>query len=238
MNGIGARLETFGPLIEELDPELEVIRFDAPGIGGSALPEVPYRFRSLSNLLGRMVRELGYDKVDILGISWGGGLAQQFARSQHSLCRRVVLVATGTGALMVPGSPKVLGRMVTPRRYRDPEYLLKIAPEIYGGSTRTDQERMRALLDDFEGGGPRRAYALQLAAGLGWTSVGFLPLLRQKTLVLQGNDDPIIPSVNGQILARLIRNATLHVYDGGHIELATNPRLLAPVIDTFLNAPD
>ncbi len=49
-----------------------------------------------------------------------------------------MLVATGTGALMVPAHPRVLAKMLTPRRHRDPEYAARIAPEIYGGSMRTD----------------------------------------------------------------------------------------------------
>ncbi len=237
MNGIGARLETFDPLLDALDPELDVIRFDAPGIGGSSTPAAPYRFRTLANTLGRLLDELGVGEVDILGISWGGALAQQFAFSQRSRCRRVVLVATGAGAMMVPGHPRVLRRMATPRRYRDREFLLEVAPEIYGGSARTSPASTRSLLDTFEGGGQPKAYALQLLAGLGWTSATFLPLLSQRVLVLTGDDDPIIPTVNGHLLAGLLRHSELHVYPGGHIELVANPRLLTPYIETFLQRP-
>jgi poly(3-hydroxyalkanoate) depolymerase len=236
MNGIGARLETFEPLLEHLDPSLGVIRFDAPGIGGSALPARPYRFRTLAGTLAALLDQLGVGEVDVLGISWGGALAQQFAFSQRRRCRRVVLVATGSGAVMVPGSPRVLGRMATPRRYRDREFMLEVAPEIYGGTARTSPRTMRELVDAFEGGGQRRAYALQLLAGVGWTSVGFLPLLTQPVLVLTGDDDPIIPVVNGRLLAALTRRSRLEIYHGGHIELAANPGLLAPSIERFLVA--
>ena len=234
MNGIGARLETFDPLVRELDPRLDIIRFDAPGVGGSSLPARPYRLPALARSVGVVLDELGYGDVDVLGISWGGALAQQFAWTQRERCRRVVLVATATGAVMVPGSPLVLRRMVTPRRYRDRNYLLSIAPEIYGGSVRTNAPALQGLLESFEGTGHARAYAWQLLAGLGWTSVGFLPLLPQRFLVLTGDDDPIIPAANGRMLATLLRHATLHVYNGGHIELAANPSLLVPDIDEFL----
>jgi pimeloyl-ACP methyl ester carboxylesterase len=149
----------------------------------------------------------------------------------------LVLVATGSGALMVPGNPKVLVRMVTPRRYRDPAYMLSIAPELYGGTARTDPERLAELLDHFRKGGQVRGYATQLLAGCGWTSVPFLPLLTQETLVLAGDDDPIIPVANGRILASLIRNARLEVYPGGHIELVANPSMLTPSIERFLTSP-
>jgi poly(3-hydroxyalkanoate) depolymerase len=236
MNGIGARLETFEPFVRALDPSREVILFDAPGIGGSSLPTTPYRFRSLARSVAGVLDDLHYGAVDVLGISWGGALAQQFAFSEHSRCRRLVLVATGSGAVMVPGSPAVLRRMATPRRYRDREYLLSIAPDIYGGSVRQGGDHLRTLLDSFDGGGQPRAYALQLLAGVGWTSVGFLPLLKQKTLVLAGDDDPIIPVINGRLMTGLLRHATLRVYAGGHIELVANPQLLAPIIEDFLDA--
>ena len=61
-----------------------------------------------------------------------------------------------------------------------------------------------------------------------------VPLIRQRTLVLTGDDDPIIPVANGRILAAGIPHATLHVYHGGHVELATRPSLLTPLITSFL----
>ena len=82
--------------------------------------------------------------------------------------------------------------------------------------------------------GPSRGYLYQLAAGSGWTSLPLLPLLRQPTLVLAGDDDPIIPHVNGRILASLIPHARLHTYHGGHVELVLRPDLLAPLISEFL----
>ena len=94
-----------------------------PGVGGSPLPSRPYRFTGLCGLIGRMLTELGYDTVDVLGISWGGGVAQHFAAVQRARCRRLVLVSTATGALMVPAKPSVLAKMITPRRYTDRGYL-------------------------------------------------------------------------------------------------------------------
>ena len=234
MNGIGASLETFAPLTRRLDPGLTVISFDVPGVGGSPKPGHPYRFTWLSVLVGRMLDELGFGTVDVLGISWGGGLAQQFAFTQRSRCRRLILVATGTGMLMVPGSPRVLAKMITPRRYRDAGFLRTVAPELYGGSVRQDPASTAEFMTGLKAAGARAGYAYQLAAGAGWTSLGILPLLPQPTLVLTGDDDPIIPVANGRILAGLIRGAQLQIYPGGHLELAVNPDLLVPAIEAFL----
>jgi len=106
-NGIGASLELFQPFVDALDPRRPVIRFDMPGIGGSPAPVLPYHLGTLPPLLAGLLDRLGYQQADVLGISWGGGLAQQFALSRPDRVRRLVLVATGTGALMVPGHPRV-----------------------------------------------------------------------------------------------------------------------------------
>jgi poly(3-hydroxyalkanoate) depolymerase len=234
-NGIGASLELLQPFVDALDPSIEVVRFDAPGVGGSPLPRTPYRLPRLARLVARLLDQLGYPIVDLLGISWGGGLAQQFALSHRHRCRRLVLVATGTGMLMVPGRPKVLARMATPRRYLDPDYAERIAADLYGGTIRADPGRARALLHGRTRVGPRRGYLYQLAAGAGWSSLPLLPLIRQPTLLLAGDDDPIIPLVNARIMRRLLPDAELHIYHGGHLGLLTEAAELAPVVDRFLH---
>ena len=79
VNGIGVSLEVFQPFIDELDPGTEVIRFDVPGTGGSPKSTMPYRFSTLASWITHILDQFGYKQVDVLGISWGGGLAQQFA---------------------------------------------------------------------------------------------------------------------------------------------------------------
>ena len=101
-NGIGASLEVLQPFVEALDARIEVVRFDVPGVGGSADPRAPYSFAMLALLVTRLMSALGHERFDVLGISWGGGLAQQLAFQHPRRCRRVVLAATATGSLMVP----------------------------------------------------------------------------------------------------------------------------------------
>jgi poly(3-hydroxyalkanoate) depolymerase len=234
INGIGASLDLLEPFVHELDPALDVITFDPPGVGGSAPPPGPYRFRGLCGLISAVLSELGYGTVDVLGISWGGGVAQHFAAFQRGRCRRLVLVATATGALMVPARPSVLVHMVTPRRYLDARYLQSVAGRLYGGSARSDPERIAAALHAGNRVGSPLGYLYQLTAGAGWTSVPFLPLLRQETLILAGDDDPLIPLANARLMHRLIPHSRLHVYHGGHLGMVTEAKELAPVIDKFL----
>ncbi len=234
INGIGASLELLEPFVDHLDPSIEVIRFDVPGVGGSPLPARPYRFTGVCALIGQMLTELGYSTVDVLGISWGGGVAQHFAAVQRTRCRRLVLVSTATGALMVPGRPGVLATMITPRRYTDRAYLEQHAARLYGGSARSDPASVGAAMNAHNRVGSPRGYLYQLVAGAGWTSLPFLPLLTQPTLIVSGDDDPIIPLANARLMHRLIPRATLHVFRGGHLGLVTEAAEIAPVISQFL----
>src|SRR5947207_13399612 len=79
LNGIGVKLEVLQQFVDALDPAIEVIRFDVPGTGGSPAPLIPYRFSVLARLVTKMLDQLGYQQIDVLGVSWGGALAQQFA---------------------------------------------------------------------------------------------------------------------------------------------------------------
>jgi poly(3-hydroxyalkanoate) depolymerase len=235
-NGIGASLELFQPFVDALDPQRPVIRFDMPGIGGSPAPVLPYHLVTLPSLLAGLLDQLGYEQADVLGISWGGGLAQQFALSRPDRVRRLVLVATAPGAVMVPAHPRVLLRMLTPRRHRDPGYAASVAGELYGGSARKDPALARDLLHATTRLGPARGYYYQLLSTLGWTSLPWLMRLRPPTLILAGGDDPVIPLVNARIMHWLIPRSQLHVYDGGHLELAADSGRLAVAVEAFLNA--
>ncbi|MDN5767545.1 MAG: alpha/beta fold hydrolase [Humibacillus sp.] len=234
-NGIGVSLEALQPLVDHLHADRGVVRFDVPGVGGSALPPFPYAIAGLASWVTALMAKLGHRRFDVLGLSWGGGLAQQLAVQAPRRVRRVVLVATGTGTLMVPAHPRVLTIMSTPRRHRDPAFAATVAPEIYGGSMRTHPERGAALLHAATRSGPKRGYYYQLLAMTGWTSLPFLGLLRQPTLVMGGDDDPIIPVANPKLQAALIPHSQLHIYHGGHLGILTEADELAPVIDTFLD---
>ncbi len=184
INGIGASLEALEPFVTALDGAVEVIRFDPPGVGGSPLPPGPYRFTGLCRLIAGMLTELGHDQADVLGISWGGAVAQHFAAFQRDRCRRLVLVATAAGPPMMLARPAVLARLMTPRRYLDRAYLERVAGNLYGGSARTDWAAASTALHSEQRNGPSRGYFYQLGAVAGWTGVPFLPWLRQPALIL------------------------------------------------------
>lgn len=235
-NGIGANMELAGPLMSALDG-VETLIFDLPGAGKSPPPALPYRLFSMALLARRLLDDLGYGQVDVMGVSWGGGLAQQFAIQYPKRVRRLVLAATAMGGpAMLPGRPRVLLKMVNPRRYLDKGYMLRVAPELYGGDLRHDPDAIRLFTDHARGGHPK-GYRYQLLAMLGWTSLPWLWRIRHPTLVLAGSDDPIVPLVNARLHAWLLRDARLHVFDDGHLFLLTRAAETARVIGDFLAAP-
>jgi poly(3-hydroxyalkanoate) depolymerase len=234
-NGIGASLEVLDPVVEHLDPDTTVVRFDAPGSGGSPDSPLPYGFPYLAAVLRQLLNKLDLSTraVDVLGFSWGGALAQQFAFQNPRYCRRLILVSTGNGAIMVPGKAGVLAKLLTPRRFLDHQYAASIAGDLYGGTVRTDPSVVKRLFDRQLMSGSRVGYLHQLLAGSVWTSIFALPLVRQRTMVVAGLDDPVVPLSNARILHRLLPNSTLHLHSGGHVDLITNAAELAPVVEMF-----
>ncbi|GJH08130.1 poly(3-hydroxyalkanoate) depolymerase [Caballeronia novacaledonica] len=232
-NGIGANLELVEPFVEALG-DVGVIIFDVPGVGGSPVPLAPYRFSTLCVLTDKLLKRLGHDgPVDVLGVSWGGALAQQFARQYPERCRRLILASTSAGVLMIPARLSVLSKLIGPRRYTDPAYLQQVGPEIYGGAYRRDPELLKEHSRHIQP--PRgRGYLYQLMAAWGWTSLHWLGTLPQTTLVMHGNDDPIVPLSNAKILAARIRQSVLYVIDDGHLFLITRAKDVAPVVRRFL----
>ncbi|MCC8959799.1 poly(3-hydroxyalkanoate) depolymerase [Bradyrhizobium sp. Pear77] len=231
-NGIGANWELAKPFLQALTHTTAII-FDVPGVGGSPRPLLPYRPSTLARLAADLVAELGYTEVDTAGVSWGGGIAQQFAHQYPKLCRRLVLAATAPGFTMVPASPSVLWKMATPRRYTDKDYMNRVAADIYGGAFRADPSLIGRHASAMHGA-RNLGYLYQLLAMTGWTSLPWLWSLPQPTLVLMGSDDPLVPPINGHILTSLIPNAELRMIDDGHLFMVTRPAETAALIEEFL----
>ncbi|MGO9078042.1 MAG: poly(3-hydroxyalkanoate) depolymerase [Streptosporangiaceae bacterium] len=234
INGLATSLELLQPIVDALDPSVPVIRFDVPGIGGSPAPDGPYRVTGLCQTIADLLTVLGYERADVLGVSWGGGVAQQFAVSQTSRCRRLILVSTGTGFTMVPANPIVLTMLMMPPQMLDVGVAERIAPSVYGGTARTDPAAVVAAIRAASRLGSNRGALYQIGASFGWTSLPFLPRLSQPTLIMSGTDDPIIPLANAYMLHALIRRSQLHVFDDGHLGLMTEAAQLVPVIEKFL----
>jgi poly(3-hydroxyoctanoate) depolymerase len=237
ITGLGASLE----LAESFERELaargrQVISFDAPGIGGSTPYRSPRRMPGLVRTVTGLLDALGLDEVDVFGVSLGGVVAQQLAHQAPHRVRGLVLAATAPGVGGMPGAPSALLALTTPRRYRDPEHYLQVAGRIYGGMARTDPHRLLRTVIGRVRPPSVAGYVGQLYAITGWSSMPWLHTVRQPTLVLAGDDDPIIPLVNGRILAWRIPSATLHVVrGGGHLFILERPAEVAEMVTAFLD---
>jgi poly(3-hydroxyalkanoate) depolymerase len=238
ITGLGASLELAEPFERELNRSgVQTISYDAPGVGQSTPYGWPRRMRGVARTAEHLLDALGHDTVDVFGVSLGGVVAQQLAHQAPRRVRRLVLAATGPGLGGVPGSPRVLWALATPRRYYQPDYYRRIAGYLYGGAARRDPDALlHGSLARFIGRPSVRGYAGQLYSIAGWTSAPWLWRLRQPTLVLAGDDDPIVPVVNGRLLAWLMPNATLHVVPGGgHLFVLEQPAAIAAQVAEFLD---
>ena len=232
-NGIGGNIELLAPLARSM-PGREVITFDIPGVGHSALPSRPYRLRGIARLAAAVLDHYGHLQADVLGVSWGGAAAQQFARSFAPRCHRLILCATAPGVVMLPARPSVLLKMATPRRYTSSAYARSISGDIYGGDFRRNPEKAAEFFKHVRWQS-RLGYYLQLGAVWGWTSIHWLHRLHQPTLIMAGRDDPLVPMANAKLMRLLIPHSELKVFDCGHLFLVTRSAASAHAITEFLD---
>ena len=172
----------------------------------------------------------------MLGLSWGGALAQELTYRHPQRVRRLVLVATMHGFTSVPGRPDALSILATPARYYSPAYLTAVAPTLYGREI-LDHPDLLARHTHIRSTRPPSllGYTFQLAALRRWTSLPWLSRITQRTLVLAGDDDPIIPLTNLALIAKRIPGGELEVVQaGGHLFLFLRAEAMAERIDRFL----
>ncbi|WP_259697957.1 alpha/beta fold hydrolase [Pseudomonas frederiksbergensis] len=225
LNGLGGLIRTFDLLRNEL-MDYTTITLDVPGVGNSQMPRWPMRLPSHANLIAEMLKQLGIDKVDVFGVSWGGALAQEFALRYPSMVRRLILAATSAG-------PAVLVNPADIRDFFGRSKSAKLSKQK--SSPNSIQTLLRfGVLNGMLSVNPRTYYH-QLAALVGWTSLLRLFRLRQRTLILTGERDTLVRLYNAHLLQRSIRCAELHVLKGeGHFFVVTSARRTAQAIREFL----
>lgn len=229
-NGIGANIEAIAPFADMLS-DREFITFDMPGVGGSPDPIVPYNAIMMARIAGLLLDRFEVETVDVLGVSWGGAMAQQFALQKSARVNKLILIATSAGMIMMPGNPKALIKMADPRRYIDPEFMNKHFLTLYGGKDSGKGDHISRVTPPSKMG-----YFYQLGAMMGWTSAPFLPFMKVPTLIMMGDDDQIVPVANGQFLNFLIPNSELYVVEnGGHLFMLSHADESINKIKSFLD---
>ena len=101
--GIGMNMEMLEPIASRM-PGRRILSFDMPGIGQSPDPIFPYTIPHMALTLAALLDRLRIDAVDLLGISWGGAVVQQFAFQHRARTGKLVLAATSSGGTMIPGA--------------------------------------------------------------------------------------------------------------------------------------
>ena len=235
--GIGTSLEIWPPLLDALG-DVRTVAFDPPGAGLSSVPALPLRMPRLARLVAGVLDALGHAQVDLLGVSWGGALAQEIAHRFPRRVRRLVLAATSCGLGSIPGHPAALAAMANPLRFHSRSFFELVAPYVYGGAARRSALQRSDEARLWQRRPPSfRGYAYQLAAIASWSSLPWLHRLPHATLVVAGAEDPLVPVRNARILAARIPDATLHVVEGGgHLFLIDQAAESAAAIRSFLGA--
>ncbi len=228
-NGIGANIEAVAPLAELLS-DRDFITFDMPGVGESPEPVVPYNALMMARIAAMILDAYKMPLVDVMGVSWGGAMAQQFALQNGARVNKLILAATTAGMLMIPGNPKALMKMADPRRYIDPDFMRKHFNTLYGGSGDGSEGHISRIKAPTKTG-----YFYQLLAMIGWTSAPFLPFMQKETLIIMGDDDQIVPIANGKFLNMLIPNSQLvTIKGGGHLFMLSHTAEMMSAITNFL----
>ncbi len=237
-NGIGANIEAVAPLAASM-PERGFIMFDMPGTGESPDPLIPYTPFIMSWTAAQLLSRYGLDQVDVMGVSWGGAMAQHFALQHPGRTRRLTLIATTPGMLMVPGNPAAFTKMADPRRYIDPDFMNEHFATLYGGVDKDGAEHQKdSHIGRLKPPSPR-GYMYQLLCMMGWSSLPALPFMTKETLIMMGEDDQIVPVINGKILKAMIPKSRLMTFaGGGHLFLLTHADESVAAIREFLDAPE
>jgi len=231
LNGIGMNLELIDGLARMLAPR-RVVSFDMPGIGKSSDPLVPYNAVTMAMTASIVLDRLGIDRADVLGISWGGGIAQQLALQHRPRIGRLVLAATSAGVIMAPGSAVDLARLVDPAAFTAGKTLHRTLALLTNGGGRGAPVSLNAATPPSLLG-----WTYQLASLVGWSSVPLLPWLDVPTLILAGDEDQVVPAWNARFLHALIPDSRLKLIEGGgHLFMLSHPREFVMELERFLDA--
>ena len=200
-----------------------VVLFDNAGVGGSG-GTTPATVHDMAQDAVAFLSALGMTRVDLLGFSLGGFVAQVVAAEHPELVRRLILAGTGPeGGEGIRDLGAVVGRAVQASPAEPRLFLFFDQTETSQRAGRDFLERQARRTVDRDPESTEQTVGAQLSAIVGWggppgpESATRARSIRQPTLVVNGNNDIMIPTINSYILIQELLDARLHLYpDSGH----------------------
>jgi pimeloyl-ACP methyl ester carboxylesterase len=224
-----------------------VIMFDNAGVAAST-GETPDTIDAMADHAADFIGALGFAQVDLLGFSIGGYIAQTLALRRPELIRRLILVGTGPRAGEPSADPNYgeYGALTDPETGKVPIeaflYLFFRPSETSQAAARAFWTRRHARKQDVDPPTSAQTMEAQRAAITEWRQprgqrFEELKAITQPTLVVNGHNDIMVPTINSFTLSQNIPNAQLIIYpDTGHGALFQVPELFVAHAEMFLNA--
>ena len=243
LNHWGAVLDNFDPwIVDGLAINHRVIATDYRGIGASG-GKAPVTIDEMARDAIALIRALGFEKVDLLGFSLGGFVAQDITLKAPDLVRKLIL--TGTGPAGGKGIDKV-GRVSWPLivkgllTRRDPKFYLFFTSTANGHrAAKAFLERLKERKANRDKEPTPGAFLRQLKAIKAWGKQAPQDLgsIRIPVLIANGDNDIMVPTANSIDMARRIPGAQLVIYeDAGHGGIFQNHADFVPKALSFLDA--
>ena len=237
-NGSGATLKTTALLIGALAKTCTVLAHDQRGLGETSIPDGPYTMAQFASDGAALLDHVGWDTCAVVGISFGGMVAQEFAVSYPQCVEKLVLLCTSAGGEAGSSYPlHELGALpveeraarittLTDNRFT-PEWLASHPDDAAMVAMRNEQATVPKSKETVKG------EMLQLGARIGHDVCNRLHRVTAPVFVTAGRFDGIAPVSNSEEIVKRLPDATLSIYEGGHIFTAQDRRAIED-IRTFL----
>ena len=237
-NGSGATLKTTALLIGALAKTCTVLAHDQRGLGETSIPDGPYTMAQFASDGAALLDHVGWDTCAVVGISFGGMVAQEFAVSYPQRVEKLVLLCTSAGGEAGSSYPlHELGALpaeeraarittLTDNRFTS-EWLASHPDDAAMVAMRNEQAAVPKSKETMKG------EMLQLGARIGHDVCDRLHRVTVPVFVTAGRFDGIAPVSNSEEIVKRLPDATLSIYEGGHIFTAQDRRAIED-IRTFL----